>query len=73
MHFPIKLATSISPSNAIFLSTAAFGKETSLMPYFLFQILGTLAGWFRMKYPHLVIGSVATSAPVFALVNFKSK
>ncbi|XP_032400936.1 thymus-specific serine protease isoform X1 [Xiphophorus hellerii] len=31
---------------------------------------GSLATWFRLKYPHLVHASVATSAPVFATVNF---
>ncbi|KAM4589491.1 thymus-specific serine protease isoform 1-T1 [Fundulus diaphanus] len=31
---------------------------------------GSLAAWFRLKYPHLVHASVATSAPVFATVNF---
>ena len=32
---------------------------------------GSLAAWFRLKYPHLVDGSVATSAPIFAQLNFK--
>ncbi|KAG7471076.1 hypothetical protein MATL_G00120580 [Megalops atlanticus] len=31
---------------------------------------GSLAAWFRLKYPHLVHASVATSAPVQATVNF---
>ncbi|XP_034404108.1 thymus-specific serine protease isoform X2 [Cyclopterus lumpus] len=31
---------------------------------------GSLAVWFRLKYPHLVHASVATSAPVRATVNF---
>lgn len=31
---------------------------------------GSLAAWFRLKYPHLVHTSVATSAPVYATVNF---
>lgn len=31
---------------------------------------GSLAAWFRLKYPQLVYASVATSAPVHATVNF---
>lgn len=31
---------------------------------------GSLAAWFRLKYPQLVYTSVATSAPVHATVNF---
>ncbi|XP_018604307.1 thymus-specific serine protease [Scleropages formosus] len=31
---------------------------------------GSLAAWFRLKYPHLVHASVATSAPMYATVNF---
>lgn len=34
---------------------------------------GSLAAWFRLKYPHLVHAAVATSAPVHATVNFPGK
>jgi serine protease 16 len=31
---------------------------------------GNLAGWFRLKYPSVTHGSIASSAPVFAKTNF---
>lgn len=31
---------------------------------------GNLSGWFKLKYPHIAFGSIASSAPVTAKTNF---
>ena len=32
---------------------------------------GNLAAWFRLKYPSVTVGSIASSAPVTAHINFE--
>ncbi|KAK8788222.1 hypothetical protein V5799_022004 [Amblyomma americanum] len=32
---------------------------------------GSLAAWFKLKYPHLAVGAVASSAPLYAIIDFK--
>lgn len=32
---------------------------------------GNLAAWFRLKYPSVTVGSIASSAPLTAQTNFK--
>lgn len=32
---------------------------------------GSLAAWFKLKFPHLAVGAVASSAPMLALINFQ--
>jgi len=31
---------------------------------------GALSAWFRYKYPHIVIGSIASSGVVHPIMNF---
>ena len=34
---------------------------------------GSLAAWFRSKYPYMVDGAVASSAPIVAEMDFQGK
>ena len=31
---------------------------------FMFLIFAVLASWFRLKYPHVALGALASSAPI---------
>ncbi|EGD81876.1 thymus specific serine peptidase [Salpingoeca rosetta] len=51
-------------------ATATYGlKPTNKWVSFGGSYPGMLAGWFRLKFPHLVHASVASSAPVQAIVD----
>ena len=48
-----------------------FGSRGSKVIVFGGSYPGNLAAWFKLKYPQLAVGSVASSAPVYAEYNFE--
>ncbi|GJZ53382.1 probable serine protease EDA2, partial [Tanacetum coccineum] len=48
-------------------------RENVENPWFVFGIsyAGALSAWFRLKFPHLTCGSVASSGVVHAILNFE--
>lgn len=49
-----------------------FNRENRENPWFVFGVsyAGALSAWFRLKFPHLTCGSLASSGVVLAIYNF---
>ena len=48
------------------------GRSNVENPWFIFGVsyAGALSAWFRLKFPHLTCGSLASSAVVLDVYNF---
>jgi len=57
-------------ANFVIGMSASLGLDNNKWIAFGGSYPGSLAAWFRLKYPHLVHASIASSAPIFAKLNF---
>jgi len=55
---------------AVFVEWIGKKYQTSQVVTFGCSYPGNLAAWFRLRYPHLTVGAVASSAPVQAELDF---
>jgi len=55
-----------------FNRTSIYGGSSSPWIVFGCSYSGALSAWFRLKYPNLVVGSVAPSGPILAQTNFST-
>jgi len=58
-------------ANFITSIKVTLGMQTAKVVVFGGSYPGNMAAWFRMKYPHVTVGAVGSSAPVTAKANFQ--
>lgn len=58
-------------ANFIMSMKAKLGMQNAKVIVFGGSYPGNLAAWFRLKYPHVADGAIASSAPVMAKANFQ--
>ncbi|CAG2114261.1 unnamed protein product, partial [Medioppia subpectinata] len=69
-YLTVELALKDTEQFALYL-TKKLSLEGSKWVVFGGSYAGNLAAWFRMEFPHIAVGAIATSAPVEAVVDFK--
>ena len=50
--------------NVAFANFVCIRNIFTCFTHFLLRIITVLASWFRLKYPHIALGALASSAPI---------